>query len=177
VKESVKHRLIGAAVLIAAGVLFLPSFIKDRQQYNVDINSQLPARPNIRVVDFNEPVRPEGIDPAKPADDMFAVTEPVNEQEVVNTQTLHTQKSVTSSAAALQSGWVLQVASLSSLEGAKQLRDKLMADGQRAYLRSNATGGHKVLIGPKHSKDELVRIKEQVDKQLNVNSLVIPFVP
>jgi DedD protein len=164
VKESVKHRLIGAAVLIAAGVLFLPSLIKDHQQYRVDTKTQLPARPNIRVVDFNDPVRPEGIEPAKPIDEMFAVKE--------NSSSVGAQSQL--------AGWVIQVASLSSLDSAKQLRDKLQAEGHRAYVRSpgdKASSGHRVLIGPKQNKDEISQIKERVDKQLNVNSIIIPFEP
>lgn len=63
-KESVKHRLIGGAVLAAVAVLFLPSFFKDRQQYQVDTSSHIPGRPSITAVDFNEPSRPEGVEPA-----------------------------------------------------------------------------------------------------------------
>ncbi|HEY8941198.1 MAG TPA: SPOR domain-containing protein, partial [Cellvibrio sp.] len=63
-RESVKHRLIGAAVLAAIAVLFLPSFFKDRQQYQVNTESQIPGRPSITAVDFNEPVQPEGIESA-----------------------------------------------------------------------------------------------------------------
>jgi DedD protein len=71
VRESVKHRLIGAAVLAAIAVLFLPSFFKDRQQYQVNTDSQIPGRPTITAVDFNEPVQPQGVEPAPPPETMF----------------------------------------------------------------------------------------------------------
>jgi len=71
VRESVKHRLIGAAVLAAIAVLFLPSFFKDRQQYQVNTDSQIPGRPSITAVDFNEPVQPEGIESAPAPEAMF----------------------------------------------------------------------------------------------------------
>ncbi len=70
-RESVKHRLIGAAVLAAIAVLFLPSFFKDRQQYQVDTDSRIPGRPAITTVDFNEPVQPEGIEAAPAPETMF----------------------------------------------------------------------------------------------------------
>ncbi|MGV8838638.1 MAG: SPOR domain-containing protein, partial [Cellvibrio sp.] len=74
-RESVKHRLIGAAVLAAITVLFLPSFFKDRQQYQVDTSSHIPGRPSITAVDFNEPTRPEGIEPAPAPETMFVPDE------------------------------------------------------------------------------------------------------
>lgn len=74
-RESVKHRLIGAAVLAAVAVLFLPSFFKDRQQYQVDSNSHMPGRPSITAVDFNEPEQPEGIEPAPAPETMFVADE------------------------------------------------------------------------------------------------------
>ncbi|MGN0921427.1 MAG: SPOR domain-containing protein [Cellvibrio sp.] len=70
-KEAHKHRLIGAAILAAVGVLFLPSFFKDNQLYSVDKNSQIPERPKVTAIAFNEPVMPEGIETAPSPDAMF----------------------------------------------------------------------------------------------------------
>jgi len=67
VKEALKHRVIGAAVLTAIAVLFLPSFFKDQKAYDVDTRSQIPDRPSITAVDFDEPQTVHGRTPcAKP---------------------------------------------------------------------------------------------------------------
>ncbi|MDO8342233.1 MAG: SPOR domain-containing protein [Cellvibrio sp.] len=202
-RESVKHRLIGAAVLAAIAVLFLPSFFKDRQQYQVDTSSQIPGRPSITAVDFNEPTRPEGIEPAPAPETMFLPDEseavpaaqiPPPEQAAVAAEVASSNKSISSSsttsaasvpvmplnAQGLPDTWVIQVASLSAQAAANKLRDQLQADGHKAYVRAvpgaSATT-YRVFIGPKQDKAEAIAIKTQLDKRLKVNSLVLPFKP
>jgi DedD protein len=201
VRESVKHRLIGAAVLAAVAVLFLPSFFKDRQQYQVDTSSQIPGRPSITAVAFNEPTRPEGIEPAPAPETMFlpdesealpAVQIPPPEPAAVQVASSAQSTSsiattiVTSvpvmplNAQGLPDTWVIQVASLSVQAAANKLRDQLQADGHKAYVRAvpgaSATA-YRVFIGPKQDKAEAIAIKTQLDKRLKVNSLVLPFKP
>jgi DedD protein len=201
VRESVKHRLIGAAVLAAIAVLFLPSFFKDRQQYQVDTSSHIPGRPSITAVDFNEPTRPEGIESAPAPEAMFIPDEteatpaaqiPPAEQSVVAIAGSSGQSSskatpgatsvpvIPLNAQGLPDTWVIQVASLSVQAAANKLRDQLQAEGHKAYVRAvpgaNATT-YRVFIGPKQDKAEAISIKTQLDKRLNVNSLVLPFKP
>ncbi len=208
-RESVKHRLIGAAVLAAIAVLFLPSFFKDRQQYQVDTSSHIPSRPSITAVDFNEPTQPEGIEPAPLPEAMFVPDEaevvpaaqvpaasqasPTEQSVVAATNVSSAHAAVSSSASAepsvpvmplnsqgLPDTWVIQVASLSAQAAANKLRDQLQAEGHKAYVRSvpgaNATI-YRVFIGPKQDKAQALAIKSQLDKQLKVNSLVLPFKP
>lgn len=202
-RESVKHRLIGAAVLAAIAVLFLPSFFKDRQQYQVDTSSHIPGRPSITAVDFNEPVRPEGIEPAPAPETMFVPDEsesvvaaqiPPAEPAVVAAIDSSSGQSISSTAAVIETSvpemplnaqdlpdtWVIQVASLSAQTSANKLRDQLQADGHKAYVRAVATANatiYRVFIGPKQDKAQALAIKSQLDKQLKVNSLVLPFKP
>lgn len=201
-RESIKHRLIGAAVLAAIAVLFLPSFFKDRQQYQVDTSSQIPGRPSITAVDFNEPTRPEGIEPAPAPETMFLPDEsesvvaqiPPPEQAAVAAEVSSSNQSASStattsaasvpvmplSAQGLPDTWVIQVASLSVQAAANKLRDQLQADGHKAYVRA-VTGAsattYRVFIGPKQDKAEAITIKTELDKRLKVNSLVLPFKP
>lgn len=204
VKEAVKHRLIGAAVIAAVAVLFLPSFFKDRQAYQVDTESQIPERPSITAVDFNEPQQVEGIEPAPSPETMFVPeeaealpTEVAKEiaKEVKATSTLSSagaQSSIASKASTpavaemplnaqgLPNAWVIQVASLSNSEAATKLRDQLQSEGHKAYIRVVDSGGskiHRVFIGPKLDKAEATSLKSQVDKRFNVKSLVLPFNP
>jgi DedD protein len=205
VRESVKHRLIGAAVLAAVAVLFLPSFFKDRQQYQVDTSSHIPGRPSITAVDFDEPERPDGIESAPAPESMFVPDEsealpsgqfppaeqmPVAAVPEVAASAQSVSSKVSSSIASvpviplnsqgLPDTWVVQVASLSGQDAANKLRDQLQAEGHKAYVRSvpgaNATI-YRVFIGPKQDKAQAIAIKTQLDKRLKVNSLVLPFKP
>ena len=203
-RESVKHRLIGAAVLAAIAVLFLPSFFKDRQQYQVDTGSQIPGRPSITAVDFNEPKQPEDIEPAPAPETMF-VPEEVEQESAAAAQIPQAEQVVTSAvnpssapstsskaatsaavpeiplnAKGLPDAWVIQVASLSGQDAANKLRDQLQAEGHKAYVRAVPganTTIYRVFIGPKQDKAQAMAIKAQLDKRLKVNSLVLPFKP
>ena len=78
----------------------------------------------------------------------------------------------------LPDAWVIQVASLSTLEAATKLRDQLQADGYKAYVRSVADKKiHRVYIGPKLNKAQALALKTELDKRLKVSSLVLPFKP
>lgn len=199
-RESVKHRLIGAAVLTAVAVLFLPSFFKDRQQYAVDTHSQIPGRPSITAIDYNEPEQSDDIEPAPSPETMFVPPEPDEEASVVD-QPLEMPKASTSASLAARSssvassslpsvvaltdkglpeGWIIQLVSLRAQESANKLRDQLQAEGHRAYVRPVPLASgvvYRVFIGPKQSEAEAKALKAQLDKRLNVNSLVLPFKP
>ena len=201
-RESVKHRLIGAAVLAAIAVLFLPSFFKDRPQYQVDTSSHIPGRPSITAVDFNEPTRPEDIEPAPAPETMFVPEEPESVSAIPADPVASVAAEVITSVASIQAAsstavaqssvpnlplnaqglpdaWVVQVASLSSQAAANKLRDQLQAEGHKAYVRPvpGSKTIYRVFIGPKQDKAQALAIKSQLDKQLKVNSLVLPFKP
>jgi DedD protein len=201
VRESVKHRMIGAAVLVAVAVLFLPSFFKDRQQYQVDTTSHIPGRPSITAVDFNEPEQPDGIEPAPSPETMFIPGDPetsfvVEDEEargVLITSSANSSSQISSAAQSsvatsalslsdkgLPEGWIIQVVSLRAQDSANKLRDELQAEGHRAYVRAvplNSGTVYRVFIGPKQSESEANTLKSQLDQRLKVNSLVLPFKP
>jgi DedD protein len=71
VKYTLKHRLIGAAFLVAIAVIFLPSFFKEKQVDKMSTKSQIPTRPGIVPVEFNAPHPVVDIEPAPAPETMF----------------------------------------------------------------------------------------------------------
>lgn len=201
-KEAYKHRLIGAGLLAAVAVLFLPSFFKDQQQYAVDTQSRIPAPPTITAIEFSDPEQAEGAEPLPPAPDadtMFveAAREAVAGAPLASDSLPKVEayssvaSSLASSSAApvpevklnaqgLPDAWMLQLVSLSSRDGAYRLRDNLLADGHKAFVRSAATAKgevHRVFVGPYLDKGEASRSKQLLDQRLNSKSLLLPFKP
>lgn len=192
-REAVKHRFIGGAILVAVAVLFLPSFFKDRQQYQVDTDSQIPQRPEITTVEFNDPSSPEGIEPAPAPETMFVP----DESTAVTVSSAAISSAASSSVAlpepvaptvptlnlnkqGLPEAWVLQVASLSTEAAANKLRDQLTAQGYKAYVRASSSGStqvYRIYVGPNLDRAQVQDTKQKLDKQLKVNSLVLPFKP
>jgi DedD protein len=197
VRYTLKHRLIGAALLAAVAVLLLPSFFKEKKDYQVSTKSQIPARPNLIAEEFKPPQPVPNIEPAPAPETMFAPTEAAPEQTVTATVSSAAASSSASVAVAkttavssvasmplnpqgLPDAWVVQVGSFTSKEAANKLRDDLQADGQKAYVRTTTNGSSsisRVYIGPKLDKNQALALKEEMDRRLKVKSMVMRFQP
>ncbi len=69
--DGLKQRLVGAVVLSAVAVLFVPVLFDQHDKHKVDTVSQIPSMPNVDPVDYQSPNRPDGIDSAPQPDQMF----------------------------------------------------------------------------------------------------------
>ncbi len=194
-KDALKQRLVGAVVLAAIGVIFLPGFFKEQQGHQVDTRSQIPAEPSSPQVTFETPQQDSEISPAPEPETMFLPPEP--EPEPAPKAEVEEARLPTTSADStpvdaeevpelplgsdgIPEAWVVQVASLSNKEAASKLRDELQADGHKAYVRTVATANGsltRVFIGPKLDKAEALKVKADIDKRLKVNALVLRFKP
>lgn len=76
--------------------------------------------------------------------------------------------------------WILQVASVSSSEKAEQLRGRLLAIDQKAYVqrvrRADKTL-YRVYIGPKFERAALETLQPRVDAEFGVKSMIARYVP
>lgn len=189
--SALKQRLVGAIVLVAVGVLVVPSFLRDRQVEPVSTQTLIPDRPVQETLTFEAPSAPEGIEPAPEPDTMFMPEE--TSQPVVETleqaqtepepaDNANPESAATAPGPAADDGaaWVVQVASFRAPDTARGLRDRLQADGYRAYVRSATTSGgevSRVYIGPKVSRSEAETTKAAVDQALKVDALILRFEP
>ena len=76
--------------------------------------------------------------------------------------------------------FVLQVVSMVDNGRAKKVRDTLLEQGYRAYLRQVKVGEtimYRVYVGPKFEKLELASIKSDIDKIFEVDSVILRYVP
>lgn len=76
--------------------------------------------------------------------------------------------------------WILQVVSVSNKSRAETIRDGLIADGHKAYVKPIKSADrtlYRVYIGPKFERAQLERIQGQVNSQLGVKSMVARYVP
>lgn len=171
-KYTLKHRLIGAAVLAAVAVLLLPGFLKEKKDYQVSTRSQIPPQPAMTPEEFKPPQPVPDIEPAPAPETMFVPTDSTPEAIATAassaasshasslTVAAHTSsagkpsvkaQAQTSSVPAmplnaqgLPDAWVVQVGSFTTKEAANKLRDDLQADGQKAYVRTVITNGNSI---------------------------------
>ncbi|NHC10366.1 SPOR domain-containing protein [Stutzerimonas degradans] len=191
--KGLKQRMVGALVLIALAVIFVPMlFTREDDLRHVVVDA--PAMPNtppvaqieIEPVEVPEPKSiPEGFEivendasaqsaavPSAPTESP-AVAEP--EQMKAPAQTTPVPQPRVD-ADNLPVSWSIQLASLSSRASAEKLQKTLREQGYNAYIRA-ADGMNRVFVGPLIERDEANRLRDQLQRQQKLNGFVVRFKP
>ncbi len=182
--QALKQRLVGALVLVALAVIFLPALFNGGRPKQLDALKNVPAMPSVPTLAVQEPLRPQGLieDPAIPARDMYSM-------EPKPTSTIEKIHQITQSAVApsrpslntngVPNAWVLQVGVFSEKTKAEALKKSLQGKGYRAFtrtvLRDKTYRVTRVMIGPEVEQAALIKMKVVVDKEFSVKSMVIKF--
>lgn len=200
--DGLKQRLIGAVVLLAIAVIFIPVLFDRNTMTPVDTSSQVPPMPNIvidpmvvaepPVVESPAPEPEAMLNPDDPAVSDIAA-EPqaqIAEPQLANPAASSAEKNATKpdeasqaptlNASGVPNGWLLQVISYSEEPKAKSFRDQLIERGYPAFMRKASTskGVHyRVYIGPKLDRAEIVKFKREVDKAFQLNTWVVNMTP
>jgi len=131
-------------------------------------------------------VLPPAEAPLSATDTPVAESAPAAEQPVARPEpsTTHTRSEAPEKPAMDSDGipiaWILQVASVSTQEKADQLRKRLLARDYKAYVKRVSSNGrtlYRVCIGPKFERGRLEEIREAVDTEFGVKSLISRYVP
>ena len=168
-----KHRLLGTAILVMAGIIFLPDLLDGEKQVVKDDFKVIPNRPEFQGVQQQQVLEPEVFSEAEaeitaqpvdeqpldagdngaseelPAQQYAQVTAPVAEKKA-QPQT---------NAALSQAGWVVRVGSFSKEQNANALVAKLRQAGFVTFTRnitsSDGVRLTSVLVGPELRKEKL----------------------
>lgn len=174
--NSLKQRIVGAVVLIALAVIFLPSILKEKHN-QAPFHSAIPAKPK-HLVDYqmsdetktrNQQAQAmldaieqkhqqiEGsrkLEPTQVSETQAAAATESNQSELQQTESQTTTKTTEPSSLAgfKDAGWIIQVASFTNKENADSFVDKLRQQGITAYQRTSKEPGSKsiyrVFAGP-----------------------------
>ncbi|NIB41326.1 hypothetical protein HBA55_17115 [Pseudomaricurvus alkylphenolicus] len=193
--DGLKQRLVGAAVLGALGIIFIPVLFDNEQRRTVDRTSQIPPAPTIAPLEIKPPTRRDDIEPVKPAAEMYqllpeeagpvAESRPLGESKPAAVPEAIKPPSSTGKKAVLDEqgvpkAWAVQVASYKTPERANVLRDQLLADDYPAFSRTLKTSKGvvtRVYVGPKINRDKAGQLKRELDKALSLETLVVKFSP
>lgn len=192
--DGFKQRIVGALVLAALAVIFLPSLFDREGARYINTTSQIPAAPDIQPIEIAEPQVVEGAGPVPEPEELFQ-PEPVEqsstaeaeesqdrpkesapeenaEKEVAKTE----DSSPVLDAEGLPHAWVVQVASYGDAARAEKLRTRLMDEGYKSYTRAVTTSKGRfvrVFVGPKVSKADARAAKLELDQLLKAQTLVL----
>lgn len=186
-RERVKQRIVGAVVLVALAVIFVPLLFTLEPPRALDTQSQIPPAPDIDAVPVEDPQRGEDFAEPRPAAEAFLPADPVTEGEPATAAVPEAAPAKADPAEArpalagdLVEAWVIQVASFRDRQVADDLVAKLLAAGHRAYVRDAEAQGattYRVFVGPMALKSRADADKIAIDKAYGVNALVLRFTP
>lgn len=193
--KGLKQRMVGALVLVALAVIFLPMLLsREDEMRRVVVDApgmpQAPATAEI-IVQPAEVVEPEVLpqEPIPVEDEAPQVVE-VQEQPkpVVEPSkpepskpapvatTAPAKPDARLDANSLPISWSVQLASLSSRSGAETLQKTLRSQGYNAYIRT-FEGMNRVFVGPLIERAEAERLRDQLNRQHKLSGFVVRFQP
>ena len=198
-----KQRMVGALVLVALAVIFLPMLFS-RQDEQRQIQVDAPTAPQIPVM------QPVQIEPVAVPEPQVIAQEPVPEELPVVEQQVATApvapvvakpavvapkppavtpaQTVAQAPAKLDTtqkrvdpnglpiSWSVQLVSLSNRASADNLQKTLRNQGYNAYVRSSG-GMNRVFVGPLLERAEADRLRDLLGKQQNLKGFVVRFQP
>ncbi|MFP6848601.1 MAG: SPOR domain-containing protein [Pseudomonas sp.] len=196
--KGLKQRMVGALVLLALAVIFLPMLLsRQDESRRVQVDApEMPAAPEAPSIEVQSvlvpepqilPDEPVGLDAAQSLEppEAPAVEEPATAPKPAAASAL----AATSAPAAippaasskldansLPISWSVQLASLSSGDGAQKLQKTLRSQGYNAYIRT-FDGMNRVFVGPLIERAEADRLRDQLNRQHKLNGFVVRFQP
>ncbi|WP_296269793.1 SPOR domain-containing protein [Pseudomonas sp. UBA6323] len=202
--KGLKQRMVGALVLVALAVIFLPMLLsrEDEMRRVVVEAPAMPQAPEAAeiVVEPAEVVEPEQLPqepvpveevepqivevPEQPKQTPPPAAEP-SKPEPARTEPAKTEQAVTTAPAkpegrldanSLPISWSVQLASLSSRGGAENLQKTLRSQGYNAYIRT-FDGMNRVFVGPLIERAEAERLRDQLNRQHKLSGFVVRFQP
>ena len=194
--KGLKQRMVGALVLLALAVIFLPMLLsREDESQRVQVDApEMPATPQAPDVELQPVAVPEPqLLPDEPmsadaqqgmGSDEPAVAEQPTAPITPVTPTAEPEPVVAAPAPvpskldanSLPISWSVQLASLSSTDGAQKLQKTLRSQGYNAYIRS-FDGMNRVFVGPLIERAEADRLRDQLNRQHKLNGFVVRFQP
>lgn len=195
-REQLKHRIVGAIVLVALGVIFIPMIFSDDQDPSVNINrTNIPDKPGelsqLREVTIPaaEPLPPHNIEPRRIVTESKAgnkkttaadnKTAADKDKQVTTSATKQKTPSVTAKVSATPKpalSWVVQVASLRRHKSALALQRKLRKGNFEAFVEAVKTDKgeiYRVRVGPELKREDAQRLQQQIVKQYKLKGVVM----
>jgi DedD protein len=185
-----KHRIIGAIVVVALAVIFVPMILSQREA-----PSERPSTPptdqaaqgaaaetKVAITKvppppaMSEPIKPVAPEPAK-ALSAPSAPEPAKAAPKAAAAAKPAPQSAAKPAAA-SSGWVVQVGTFSDTANATRLEQKLRAEGEpvRAEPLQMASGkAVRLRVGPFRDRATAVKAQERIQKDVGVKGVVLAF--
>lgn len=170
--DGLKQRLIGAVVLLAIAIIFLPALFDRETITPVDRATQIPPAPEIEIEPIVVAQPPVVESPAPEPQEMFIPDEKKPEPATPEPPALNKNS--------VPKGWSLQVVSYTEEKKAQAFRDRLIEEGYRASYRQTRTSKgqrFRVYVGPKLDKAAMLKIQSKIEAKYKLKTILLDITP
>jgi DedD protein len=181
-----RHRIVGAIVLVALVVIFVPMILDERAP--PDLKAGREALPRVDTGDTRVVVTPVPAPEVKPVESGVVhkaaspaeskpapATRPEEKPAETRKPEPVPEKLATTTAGKTGDGWMVQVGTFSNTQNALRLRDKLKSLGHSVHADSVAVGGKKAMrlrVGPFADRAKADKAQAQIRKETGVAGVV-----
>jgi len=169
---NLKHRLVGAAMLVAAAVIVLPLVLRE-QEPPAELKDAAEAPSRETVVEQAPPAVAEYVPPV-PAPDSVTDTKPAKKSDTVTAP----PKAVAAAAAHPARGWVVQVGVFANPANAAKLADRLKGQGHEVMLDHVTHQNAKRLrlrVGPFADKPQAQQAQAKIQQATGLAGAVLGY--
>ena len=190
-EQKLKERLVGAAVLVAIVVIFIPIILSDSPETESISGSNIPEKPesnfNSRIIpvienDEKTPLALIESDSNNSEETPKKKVEEVIKEIVVEKIESHDDRSaeITSSIKANVglSAWIVQLGSFTDEDNAQSLNIKLREAGYPAFvepLKTNGKISYRVRVGPEIKRSEADSLLKKLKEKMNLDGIVVSY--
>lgn len=193
--EVLKQRLVGAAVLASLGVLGWPLLFPAPGEPQLERAGEMPPMPAPREAPLPAPEPVASLPPAGGRHDGALAAEA---EALARARGAAQADAGAAPAGRAEAGepparprpaldergipvaWVVQVATVSSKDSAEQLVSRLIDSGYKAYFRPLRRAGktlYRVNVGPRFERRAVEEIRQAIDEELRVSSIIARYAP
>jgi DedD protein len=192
-EHTFKQRIVGAIVLVALAVIFIPMLLPGSRDIGFSDNgSPIPPKPaeleNLKVLELEKPQpapKPREIvrtpidehSPAAPPEDVEAPATDTDKTPLPE-ETLppKTTSEAAKPAATTPKAWAVQVGSFTQRDNAMRLRDQLRSKGYKAFVEQITNADktfYRVRVGPEVSREKAVALQKDLQSKMKLQDSTV----
>ncbi len=200
-EQKLKERLVGAAVLVAVAVIFIPIILTDSPEPEAIQGSNIPEKPE---TDFRSRIIPVLENDEKPsstpidaneiqAEDNQGENKQNTAQEIVVEKVISAEDNYAEKNSTKKdkrktedgvkddvglSAWIIQLGSFTSEENAQSLNEKLRKSGYPAFvepLKKNGQINYRVRVGPEIKRSEAESLLKMLKDKMDLDGIIVSY--
>ncbi len=194
-EQKLKERLVGAAVLVAIAVIFIPIILNDSQETESISGSNIPEKPetnfNSRIIPVIENDEKALLNTIESESIGSEENQNKIEQDIIAEKVVSDNNKIADDISAKKeaiedevkvdvglSAWIVQLGSFTEEDNAQSLNEKLRKAGYPAFvepLKKNGKISYRVRVGPEIRRSEADLLLKNLKDKMKLDGIVVTY--